>query len=181
MRAATLSIGDDRLRLALAGVLDTARAGHLPPFALTLGLPAAELADIVAGVMDCVPDAATRYAPPPDHEGLLAQTPPLLGDLVALMLDHRSGGADPAHARWLAHAIATASFGGRHLWQDLGVDGRATVSLLMLTYFQPLHDRNTSNLKWKRFLYGQLGERLGTPGLRAAGCAHCDHFQQCFP
>ncbi len=156
-----------KLVTILNGVLATANAGHLPPFAMALGLPATELASITE--------------PVPDHDELLSQTPPLFYELIALMLDNRSAGIDVTQAKWLAHAIAAGTFGQRHLWEDLGADGRATVSALMRHYFEPLFLRNTLNLKWKRFLYEQLGAARGTPGLRPPGCGQCDQFQQCFP
>lgn len=154
---------------ALAGVLRQADAGHLPPFASTLGLPAGDFAAMAA-----------RHLP-----GRIGQAagaaPPELAWLADMMMRSLSPGADADDARWLAHAVATASTGNRHLWQDLGVNGRETVSALLRHYFAPLYRRNVLNLKWKRFLYQQLGAERGQPDLRASGCSHCDHFEQCFP
>ncbi len=69
----------------------------------------------------------------------------------------------------------------RHLWQDLGVAGRETVSSLLEAYFLPLASRNTQNLKWKRFLFAELGAAQGMSGLRPPGCGKCDQLQICFP
>jgi nitrogen fixation protein NifQ len=111
---------------------------------------------------------------------LLAGAPPALAQLVALMLDNCSVAVDAQSARWPAHAIATAGFGQRHLWEDLNLSGRQDVSALLQHYFEPLYRRNTQNLKWKRFLFEELGAARGLAGLRPPGCRHCEEFSQCF-
>ncbi|MES2262484.1 MAG: nitrogen fixation protein NifQ [Pseudomonadota bacterium] len=168
----------DLLRSALAGVLRRAQTGELPPFVATLGLPGAELLQLVRYVFSAT--EVSRYMLQ-NHAALLAETPPLVEQLVDLMLVSRSAGADEQQARWLAHAVAAASFGERHLWEDLGVSGREVVSALLRHYFEPLYQRNTRNLKWKRFIYDELGDELGQHDLRPSGCGHCDQFTQCYP
>jgi nitrogen fixation protein NifQ len=106
--------------------------------------------------------------------------PPLAQDLAAFILAHRAPGADAGEARRLAHAIALASLGRRHLWQDLGLDGREQVSSLIRHYFEPLFLRNTGNLKWKRFLYLELGLTQGNDDLRPPGCGACEEFGRCY-
>jgi nitrogen fixation protein NifQ len=97
------------------------------------------------------------------------------------MLARRSAGVDARHAAWLAQAIAAATHGKRHLWQDLGLSGRTDVSALLQYYFEPLYQANVQDLKWKRFLYDQLGATLGRQDLRAPGCAACGDFGRCYP
>lgn len=101
--------------------------------------------------------------------------------LVDMMMAQRSILADAREALLLAQAIGIASHGRRHLWQDLGLRGRDDVSALLAHYFAPLFLRNVHNLKWKRFLYQELGALQGRTGLRPPGCAGCEEFGRCFP
>jgi nitrogen fixation protein NifQ len=157
-------------RQALAGVVRLARSGDLPPFALWMGLEPSEWQAMARDSMiETQPFCAGAPAP--------AQA----AQLAALMLARRSPGADARHAAWLAHAIAAASHGKHHLWQDLGLTGRTDVSALMQCYFEPLYLANVHDLKWKRFLYQQLGAALGHEDLRAPGCASCGDFGRCYP
>lgn len=78
-------------------------------------------------------------------------------------------------------ALASACFGRQHLWQDLGLDGRAQVSLLLRQGFPTLHASNVRDLKWKRHLFLVLGMQRGEVDLRPPKCDGCDHFAQCFP
>ncbi len=117
----------------------------------------------------------------PQKEYLPRVTPWTFSALVDLLLSHRTDEtADPAPARWLAHALAAACHGERHLWQDLGLAGREEVTRLLAEYFGPLAARNTQNLKWKRFLFAELGARQKIADLRPPGCSRCDHLPICF-
>lgn len=47
-------------------------------------------------------------------------------DLVNLLLEFRAEPSKPA--AWLCYAIASAAMGENHLWQDMGLPDRATLS-----------------------------------------------------
>jgi len=98
--------------------------------------------------------------------------------LVSLLWSYRA--TDDPLARWLSHAIAAACYGRQHLWQDLGFNSRDDVSRLIGQWFPRLFNLNTQNLKWKRFLFEQLGRKQGKPGLRPPFCHGCDSYRLCF-
>ncbi|MCH2242435.1 MAG: nitrogen fixation protein NifQ, partial [Aquabacterium sp.] len=83
-------------------------------------------------------------------------------------------------ARWAAHAVATASLGDDHLWQDLGLPSRAVLGELMQRCFPTLAARNTRDMKWKKFLYKQLCEREGLFICKAPSCQACSDQPLCF-
>lgn len=154
---------------ALRGVQRHAAAGALPPAAWWLGLGSDECGELLARVGVEAPLAGS---PPP------AAPPPLLAPLVTLLWMHRDH--DDAWSRLMAGAIASACFGRRHLWCDLGLDGRPAVSALMATHFPALAAENAPrHLRWKFFLFVRLGRYLGQPGLRPPHCRDCDDLADC--
>ena len=165
-------------RAAVAGVLRNALSGELNLYAATLGFDRHEFRALVAACLAGVePEReweATAYAL------CASQAPALFAPLTELLLAQRAPGLAERPARWLAHALAAASFGSRHLWQDLGLSGRAEVSRLMQLCFPALAQQNTADLKWKRFLFLALGEQLGRPGLTPPHCDGCDGYAACF-
>lgn len=164
----------DLLGRAIIGVVNQVQDGRLPVFFRTLGLPLTEWRQVRKL---CDPASA-------DWESVSAagdSAPPTFHGLVALLTAHGVATTDAARTGWLAHAIAAACHGERHLWQDLGMAGREDVSHLLETCFRPLFLRNTQNLKWKRFLFAELGKAQGKPDLRPPGCSECDHLPICFP
>lgn len=165
-------------RAAIAGVLRNAQSGELPLFAATLGLDRREFRALAAA---CLPSLATDLHWQAESYALCAsQKPALYEPLAQLLFAHRAPVLAERPARWLAHAVAAAGFGTRHLWQDLGLAGRAEVSRLLRLCFPELAAKNTQDLKWKRFLFLALGERLGLADLRPPGCAVCDAHEHCF-
>jgi nitrogen fixation protein NifQ len=76
--------------------------------------------------------------------------------------------------------VATASMADNHLWQDMGLPNRATLSGLMTRYFTSLAARNTGDMKWKKFFYRQLCEREGLSICRSPSCNVCCDYQHCF-
>lgn len=161
---------------AVAGVLDHVRSAELPPFARSLGLTQSEWRDMHESFF------AQRCPPQWEATDSRHPLPWTFSALADLLLSHRTHEtADPAPVRWLAHALAAACHGERHLWQDLGLAGREEVSCLLETHFGPLAARNTENLKWKRFLFAELGATQDIADLRPPGCSRCDHLPICFP
>jgi len=169
----------EALQQAVAGVLRNAHAGALPPFARTLGLPQAALSEVLRC---CLPQlAATDAIPERKYAALMQNMPALFDDVRTLLLEQRTPDADPLHVEWLARAIAAASLGNRFLWQDLGLAGRDDVGALLRLYFRPLHDNNREQLKWKRFIFLQLGARKKQPGLQATGGPQCGQQARGYP
>lgn len=170
---------DELLCRAIAGVMWGGQEGRLPLFALTLGLPQAELLEMIE---KCFPElqplepmTAEQYAAV--QSGLSVK----FKGLVKLLIAHAPQAAEEAPVRWLAHALATACCGNQHLWEDLELDGRESVSALLERYFEPLYRRNTANLRWKHFIFAELGASLGIEDMRPPGCSQCDSFTDCFP
>jgi nitrogen fixation protein NifQ len=165
-------------RAAVAGVVRNALTGDLALFAATLGFNRHEFRALVAA---CLPDVEPECEWEAGAYGLCAsRAPALFAPLTELLLAHRAPGLAERPARWLAHALAAAGFGARHLWQDLGLSGRAEVSRLLGLCFPTLAARNVTDMKWKRHMFLVLGERLGRPGLMPPNCASCDSYPSCF-
>lgn len=99
-------------------------------------------------------------------------------EIVELLLDHRASFAE--QETWLAYAIASASMGENHLWQDLGLPSRAVLSSLMQTDFPSLASKNVGDMKWKKFFYRQLCQRAGVPICKSPHCADCCDYRICF-
>lgn len=99
-------------------------------------------------------------------------------DLLDMLLDHRCD--DGEDTRWLACAIATACFGNNHLWQDMGLPNRAMLSELLRRHFAALYDKNAGDMKWKKFFYKQLCERMRVQVCKAPSCGVCVDYALCF-
>jgi nitrogen fixation protein NifQ len=99
-------------------------------------------------------------------------------DLANLLLDHAS--FDTEECRWVALAIATASMGENHLWQDMGLPDRRTLSQLIEQNFTSLFVRNVGDMKWKKFFYRQLCERAEVLICKSPSCGICVDFDKCF-
>lgn len=99
-------------------------------------------------------------------------------DLRRLLLDHRTAGRP--EEEWLAAIVARRCQEANHLWQDLGLTGRADLGALMRRHFAPLAARNDRDMKWKKFFYRQLCGQEGVPICKSPVCDACDDFGLCF-
>jgi len=99
-------------------------------------------------------------------------------DLLALLLESRA--APDERRAWLAHAIASATMGENHLWQDMGLPARKLLTQLMRENFPALAAKNTGDMKWKKFFYRQICERAEVPICKAPHCAECCDYGECF-
>ncbi|WP_210394814.1 nitrogen fixation protein NifQ [Motiliproteus sediminis] len=99
-------------------------------------------------------------------------------DLLKLLLINARDHSD--EVRWVAELIATACQGSNHLWEDLGVWNRASLSQLLDHNFPELAARNSRDMKWKKFLFKQLCETEGLYICRAPTCDECADFDECF-
>ena len=99
-------------------------------------------------------------------------------DILGLLLDHRSrmGQATEAVARW----VAESCLGGNHLWQDMGLPSRNELSGLLACHFRPLFEKNTDDMKWKKFFYKQICEREGFKLCKSPSCGVCVDYGKCF-
>lgn len=155
--------GSPTALMSIVGVLDSADDGHLPLFAATLGMRYEEFYATLSG------DQVDPAFQPSIHSDLLAKwVPELFPQLVQMLMDNRS--CDDPNNRCVAHAIACACFGHRRLWQDIGLQSRNDVSCLLAKHFYWFYIRNTGNMRWKRFIFHELGLRLGVPELLPPGC-----------
>lgn len=100
------------------------------------------------------------------------------GELLDLLLEHRRD--DGEETRWLACAMVSACFGNDHLWQDMGLPSRAVLSDLIRIWFPRLFDKNAGNMKWKKFFYKQLCDRMEVQVCKAPSCAVCTDYSLCF-
>ncbi len=158
-------------RKCVAYVIRAAHNGDLPLFATSLGMTPGEFLPLM--------QIHGRYELPLVSPEIFDRWRPAeFGPLAAMLLDYH--GTDRALGRWLANAIASACYGAQHLWQDLGLENRRELSNLIAAWFPLLYAQNKTDLRWKRFLFGKLGERQGIPDLRAPECIHCDTFAACY-
>lgn len=116
--------------------LGAALAAEKPGWAWTLGLSHAELQHLVAVVLPevddvCLPD-------PTLHATLLLEVPVILQQHVATLLAHKRNNLPEQNARWLAHAICWACFGGAHSLQRPELLSQQKFSGVVLRYFSSL-------------------------------------------
>lgn len=101
-------------------------------------------------------------------------------DIEALLMEHAAADLPQALLGALSRAIARASLGDRHLWEDLGLQSRAELGEIMDRYFPGLATRNTQGMRWKKFLYRELCIREDVLICRSPSCATCEERQACF-
>lgn len=105
------------------------------------------------------------------------QTIEELADLLTLLLGYRAGLRESEV--WLARIVAWGCAGRDHLWQDLGLAHRAELSTLMQTAFPGLSALNTTDMKWKKFIYRQYCSTEGIYICPAPSCGECKDFNKC--
>ena len=101
-------------------------------------------------------------------------------DLRDLFLEHIAVGIDRQTAEWVADILVAGCMGGDHLWQDMGFWSRNDLSAIIRYAFAPLADKNTQDMKWKKFFYKQLCVREGVYACRAPSCQVCVDYANCF-
>lgn len=99
-------------------------------------------------------------------------------DLVALLMEHAT--YPGVLSRHLARALAEASMGPNHLWEDLGLLNRVQLNELMQEHFTSLRVLNVNNMRWKKFFYRTLCERADILICKSPHCEQCDDKPQCF-
>jgi len=139
----------------------------------SLGLTDAQFADVLS---DVFPHVAAPLAP-----SRPAQLPHAADDETCLReLLFRFSSSGSALEQRLSAMMARRAIRPNHLWQDLGLRNRNELSTLMLRHFRPLATRNSSDMKWKKFLYRMICRDEGFRLCTAPCCADCDDFAACF-
>ncbi len=162
--------GDELRTLALRGVVaQSLKAGRQP---LLRGFPQERLQAVLADLLPGETLAAGLGVRTPDDGA------DEFADLLDLLLEYL---ALPDEAgTCLCHAIATAAMGANHLWQDMGLPSRGTLSDLLRENFPGLAAKNIGDMKWKKFFYRQLCERAGLSICKAPHCTECCDRPLCF-
>jgi nitrogen fixation protein NifQ len=167
--------GDPIDRHLLACALAIALADGDRPLAVGLGLSGEQMAALVGLYFPHAPGLVWGIDPAADGS---APQAPEEADLRTLLIDHRSQGR--IEEEWLAHILARRALAPNHLWQDLGLTGRADLGQLMRRHFAPLAALNAGDMKWKKFFYRQLCQREGVVICKSPSCDCCDDFPRCF-
>lgn len=107
-----------------------------------------------------------------------AQRLPELDDLRTLL--HQNYSHSGPNTGWMVEILCAACMSDDHLWQDLGLWSRTDLSRLMYDNFRPLAEKNTKDMKWKKFLYKQMCESEGIYVCRAPSCEVCTDYPACF-
>lgn len=81
----------------------------------------------------------------------------------------------------MAQIIAEVSLAFNHLWQDLGLESRGELRLLMSDCFPQLVVMNEHNMRWKKFFYRQRCLlQQGEVVCRSPSCDECLERSVCF-
>jgi nitrogen fixation protein NifQ len=163
----------DRHLFACAIAISLTERGD-EPLTAGLGLSAFHLAALVGRYFPQAPGLLSGLSGDEGDEPLALEEP----DLRALLLDHRSRGL--VEEEWLAHIIPRRSLGANHLWQDLGLTGRADLSGMMRRHFSGLAELNSGDMKWKKFFYRELCQREGVLICKSPNCEVCTDAAICF-
>lgn len=99
-------------------------------------------------------------------------------DLVILLTEHSL--EHNTETRDLIIFIANACMKNNHLWQDMNLPNRETLSQLMAVNFPTLAAKNNTNMKWKKFFYRQLCEREEILICKSPSCGICTDYDVCF-
>lgn len=97
------------------------------------------------------------------------------------LIAHRNPALSADDADDLALIIAHACLRPDHLWKDLGLAGREDVTQALQRYFPGLPERNTTHMRWKKFLAYDLAAARGEAPAPAPGCPGCEAYRGCFP
>lgn len=120
------------IRDALGSALGDGEAS----WAKTLGLSHLELQHLVAVVLPEAHDL--RLCDAPEHVRLLDEVPEAFRQHVAHLLAHRRSNLPEQNARWLAHAICWACFGGTETLLRPQLLSQQKFSGVVLRYFSSL-------------------------------------------
>jgi nitrogen fixation protein NifQ len=169
---------DDDLSRAFASVIQAVSKGNIQPPNMGMGLP---MNDYIELLETYFPGSSQVICGKYFKETYAECASPLeseFTDMVGLLLEHRS--FDAEHNEWVAHAIASGCMGSDHLYHDMGLPDRRTLSSLLERYFTTLFQKNVNNMKWKKFFYKQLCDRADVMMCPARNCQSCVDYKNCF-
>lgn len=109
-------------------------------------------------------------------------TSPHVADEQVWVRDLLQRHAEPGSplAALLAPIVARRAMEANHLWEDLGLDCRGSLTRLMQRHFGELARLNSNNMRWKRFLYRRLCEEEGVSHCTSPTCSICPDVNECF-
>jgi nitrogen fixation protein NifQ len=168
----------DGVTRVFASVIEAAARGAIQPPNLGMGLAWDSFAELLERYFPGVAKELRGAGAAAWSEGCAPLRASEFDDLVALLLDHRSDAAEATE--WLAYAIASGCMGGNHLYQDMGLPDRQALSSLLQRHFASLYEKNTGNMKWKKFFYKQLCDRAEIRACSAPSCQVCNDYKNCF-
>ncbi|MET0390009.1 MAG: nitrogen fixation protein NifQ [Polyangiales bacterium] len=151
-------------------LVDTQEGGSLVS---TCGLTPAELNELAEL---CFPHAASVLSRVDPEEKL--ERPEVEACLQQLLF--RGSTSQSRFEHLVSCMIARRAQRSHHLWQDLGLRHRRELSWLMQQHFEPLADRNTQDMKWKKFLYRMICRDESFMLCVAPSCEECDDVERCF-
>ncbi len=99
-------------------------------------------------------------------------------DLFDLLWQYRRDDKDVTEIT--TRFVVAACAGENHLWEDMGLPDRETLSRLIRHYFPALYHKNKANMRWKKFFYKQLCDRVESRLCRAPSCGECSDYVSCF-
>lgn len=99
-------------------------------------------------------------------------------DLCAILMMHAASAS--RYEMLLSAMIARRALRPNHLWQDLGLNRRDELTMLMRRHFPRLAQRNHQDMKWKKFFYRMMCSAEGFSLCAAPVCTECDDFDDCF-
>ena len=169
---------EDELTIVFAGVIQAIAQGNIHPPNPGMGLSCEKFAEL----LDCYfPGGSGEILDTCSGEAYAAYVSPLMSefeDLLAILMEHRSN--DTESNEWLAYAVASGCMGRDHLYHDMGLPDRRTLSALLERYFTSLFRKNVHNMKWKKFFYKQLCDRAEIIMCPARSCQSCVDYKNCF-
>lgn len=168
----------DLATLAFAGVISMAEqrpAAYALPIA---GMDRSEFARLLSRYFPHLANAEALIAAIPAQGWKDSGAIDEFTDLVNLLGEHANVRSD--ECRWVALALATASMGSNHLWQDMGLPERSVLSRLIEAHFGSLFARNVGDMKWKKFFYRQLCEQAEVLICKSPSCGECVDHDICF-
>jgi nitrogen fixation protein NifQ len=92
----------------------------------------------------------------------------------------RSGRTRSRFEGMVALILARRCLRPHHLWQDLGLDSREELGLVMRRHFPSLVRRNAGGMRWKKFLYRMVCADDDHAWCSAPTCEECEEREGCF-
>ncbi len=169
---------EDELTLVFASVIQAIARGSIQPPNPGMGLDLDQFSELLdryfPGGSAEILDAGFQA----EYSDFVSPLASEFEDIVAILMEHRSH--DARHNEWLAYAVASGCMGSDHLYHDMGLPDRNTLSALLEHYFTALFRKNVHNMKWKKFFYKQLCDRAEIIMCPTRNCNSCIDYKNCY-